>query len=219
METRKTWRMWTLRLAGCLALGALLASGPAVRACVISGTGTADLVQTGDYAGWYKYTYEVTWNLSKGLSHLDLVLKPGCTQEDHRIVFETELGGAYDGESTGECWNSGKPVVFTVPYEGMFAPNGDASINLTKALVKWEPYENGDEPGKKGIGQFWFYANILPEYGSFDNVFAGKYGQNTVFGDLTGAYPSCEIIPEPATAVLFLGGLGLTVLSGRRRRA
>ncbi len=219
METRKTWRTWTLRLAGCLALGALLASGSAARASVISGTGTADLVQTGDYAGWYKYTYEVTWNLSKSLSHLDLVLKPGCTQDDHHIVFETELGGAADGESTGECWNPNKPVVFTVSYEGMFEPNGDPSIKLAEALIKWEPYENGDEPGKKGVGQFWFYANILPEYGSFDNVFAGKYGKNKVFGDMTGAYPSCEIIPDPATAVLLLGGLGLTVLSGRRRRA
>ena len=199
METRKTWRTWTLRLAGCLALGALLASGPPARACVISGTGTADLVQTGDYAGWYKYTYEVTWNLSKGLSHLDLVLKPGCTQDDHHIVFETELGGAYDGESPGEGWDPGNPVVVTVSSEGMFEPNGD--------------------PGKTGVGQFWFYANILPEYSTFDNIVVAKSGQNKVFGDMTGAYPSCQVIPEPATAVLLLGGLGLTVLSERRRRA
>ncbi|MGB2614650.1 MAG: PEP-CTERM sorting domain-containing protein [Phycisphaerae bacterium] len=219
METRKTWRTWTLRLAGCLALGALLASGPPAGAGVISGTGTADLVQTGDYAGWYKYTYEVTWNLSKGLRHLDLVLKPGCTQDDHHIVFETELGGAYDGESTGEGWDPGNPVVFTVSYEGMFEPNGDPSIPLTAPLIKWEPYDLGDEPGKTGVGQFWFYANILPEYSTFDNVVVAKSGQNKVFGDMTGAYPSCQVIPEPATAVLLLGGLGLTVLSERRRRA
>ena len=151
----------------------------------------------------------------------DLVLKPGCTQPDHQIVFETALGGAYDGLSTGDDWNPAKPVVFTVSYDGAFKPQGDPSIHLTAPLIKWEPDETNDEPGKKGAGQFWFYANILPGYGTFDDVLAAKYGRNKIFGDLTGAYPSCQTIPEsapePVTLVLLgLGGVGL-VLTRRRR--
>ena len=204
-------------LASLVGLVGTLVWPAAAEAGLISATGTAELVQGGDYAGWYKYTYDLTWDLTKGLSHWDLILKPGCTQPDHEIVFETALGGAYDGLSTGDDWSPSQPVVFTVSYEGMFEPQGDPSIHLTAPLIKWEPYDLGDEPGKKGVGQFWFYANILPEYSTFDNVVVAKSGQNNVVGDMAGAYPSCQTIPEPATVVLLgLGGVGI-VLSRRRR--
>jgi len=216
MESHEARCLWTRCLTACLAAVLSLAWAGEAGAGLISATGTAELVQGGDYAGWYKYTYDLTWDLKKGLSHWDLLLKPGCTQPDHQIVFETALGGASDGLSTGDGWKPSKPVVFTVSYEGMFEPQGDPSINLTAPLIKWEPDETYDEPGKKGTGQFWFYANILPEYGTFDDVLAAKYGRSKIFGDLDGAYPSCQIIPEPATLVLLgLGGVGI-VLTRRR---
>ena len=202
-------------LASLVGLVGALVWPAAAETSLISATGTAELVQGGDYAGWYKYTYDLAWDFTKGLSHWDLVLKPGCTEPDHQIVFETALGGPYDGLSTGDGWSPGQPVVFTV--EGMFKPQGDPSINFTAPLVKWEPDETYGEPGKTGAGQFWFYVNILPEMGTFDNVVAAKFGTDKVFGDLTGAYPSCQTIPEPATLVLLgLGGAGI-VLTRRRR--
>ena len=216
MRSPKTRTVYAVLASLAVLVGALVWPA-AAEACLISATGAAELVQGGDYAGWYKYTYDLTWNLTKGLSHWDLILKPGCTQPDHEIVFDTGIGGPYDGLSTGDGWKPSKPVDFTVPYEGMFEPQGDPSSHLTAPLIKWEPYETYDEPGKKGTGQFWFFANILPEYSTFDNVVAAKYGKKKVFGDLAGAYPSCQTIPEPATVVLLgLGGVGI-VLTRRRR--
>ena len=76
-------------LATLVGLVGALVYPAAAEASIISATGTAELVQTGEYAGWYKYTYEVTWILTKGLSHWDLVVKPRCTTPDHQIVFKS----------------------------------------------------------------------------------------------------------------------------------
>jgi hypothetical protein len=199
-----------------LAMAALsLGWGADAGASVISAVGSAELISEGAFAGWYKYTYDVTWSLSRGLSHWDLVLKPACTQEDHLFVFDTDIGGAFDGLSTGKNWSSSKPVVFTVSYEGDFEARGDPSIGLTNPLVKWEPIA-GDDPRKYGVGTFWFYSNVIPEYGTFDDIVVGKYGRYTKYGDLTGAYPSCQVIPEPFTVGLLGVGVVLTMLTRRR---
>jgi len=204
-------------LALALAMAALsLGWGADAGASVISAVGSAELISEGAFAGWYKYTYDVTWSLSRGLSHWDLVLKPACTQEDHLFVFDTDVGGAYDGLSTGKNWSTGDPIVFTVSYEGDFEASGDPSIGLTSPLMKWEPNENNNQPGKRGVGTFWFYANVIPEYNTFEDVVVGKYSRYTKYGDLTGAYPSCEVIPEPFTVGLLGVGTILTMLTRRR---
>jgi len=207
------YRRWTMRtccLAAVLALVCLLVPAARARASIIEGVGTVERVTEGPYLGWYKYTYEVTWNLSHGLSHLDVVHKPGCLADDHVLWFDTDWGGSADGLSTDDDWKPGDPISLTVPYEGTFGPGGDPSTGLTSPLVKWEP--TGSEPGKQGVAQFWYYANIIPEYGTFDDVVVAKAGRYVVLGDLTGAYPSCSVIhaPEPATLALLLFGVGVT---------
>jgi len=209
-------------MAVAVAVSLVLASG-VLEAGLISATGAAEKVTAGDYAGWYKYTYEVTWSqFDYGLSHLDIVLKEGCAAADHLYVFDVaDLGLTEDGHSTGEDWHSGDAVIFTVSYKGEFQAISDPGWpggSLPGPLVKWDAIEDGDEPGKQGVGEFWFYANILPEDGTFDDVLAAKYGQDKVFGDLDGAYPSCQIIPEPATLVLMAVGGVATFLARRRRK-
>ena len=63
----------------------------------ISGTSTATLLTDGPYAGWYLYEIKVEWNLNRGLSHWELILKPGCAKSDHLIEFPNPASS-----STGE---------------------------------------------------------------------------------------------------------------------
>ena len=78
----------------------------------------------GPYSGWCKYTYTVTWDLSKSLSHLDLVM-PDCSTEGRvQFAFDTEAGGGEEGHSTRSDYHTGQPVVFSVPYAGAFEPRG-----------------------------------------------------------------------------------------------
>jgi len=207
---------WTGRV-GLLVLVGVLVPALSAEAGVISATGSAEWIDQGDWSGWYKYTYTIEWSLDRGLSHLDLLLKPGCIEEDHQFGFDTDTGGLYDGQSTGKRRRCGDPVVFTVFYEGRFEVSGDPSLGISVPLVKWEPVETRDGPGKQGTGQFWFYSNVVPEYGNFDDVVVAKYGRCKVTGNLTGAYPSCHIIPEAGTVGLMVAGFGVLAVLRRRR--
>jgi hypothetical protein len=171
----------------------------------ISGTSTATFLTDGPYAGWFLYEVNVEWNLNRGLSHWDLILKPGCAKPDHLIEFPDPAGSS--GAESG-----------VVHWTGYFELK-DKSLDpdLYNPLLKYEPQGNDDD-GKTGSGTFYFYSNILPEYkGPYQNVLVAKNGnQPDIWGDLTGAYPSCTV-PEPATITLLGGGL-LIFLSKKRSR-
>lgn len=207
--------LWVSVVAGiCMVLVACAQAD----AYLISALGTAEQITAGDYAGWYKYSYDVEWNLAKGLSHLDLVLKDGCAQEDHLFAFAPDTGEAGDGLSTGDNWHVGDPISLTVAYSGSVELAGDPSIGLGGVLAKWEP--TGGQPGKQGVGTFWFYSNVIPEYGEYEGIVIAKNGRNATSGDLSGAWPSCSVphTPEPGTLALLVWGLVAVVVRRRQGR-
>jgi len=160
----------------------------------INGFSTATEIFEGEYEGWYYYEIEVDWNLEQDISHWDLILKPGCAEDDHLI------------ESASGISNGG-----LITWLGYFERKGDKSMNpdITYPVVKFEPE---GEPGSSGSGTFWFYSNIEPEYlGPYIDTVAAKAGTTDTYGPLEGAYPSCNVSPEPATVLLLGAGSLLLV--------
>lgn len=181
----------------------------------INGTSTATLITGGPYDGWYLYEMSIEWDLDgqgAGLSHWDLVLLAGCALPDHLIEFDTPAG-----YSTTETEPT-NPMA--MGWTGYFNREGDPSAGISEPVVKYNSpfYPETAQPGEQGYGTFSFYANIIPEYGTYQDALVAKagVGVDSVYGDLTGAYPSCTIIPEPAT-VLLLGLGGLFAFRARRK--
>jgi len=180
----------------------------------IAGTSTATLITGGPYDGWYLYELAIEWDLDgpgTGLSHWDLVLYAGCAEVDHLIEFDSPAG-----YSTTET-EPANPIA--MGWSGYFNRGGDPGAGITDPVLKYnDPFfpENA-QPGEQGYGTFSFYANIIPEYGAYENALVAKagVGADPVYGDLVGAYPSCTIIPEPTTVLMLAFG-SLLLLNKRR---
>jgi len=200
-----------MKLLPLLAPFVILLVVSAADAATISGESTAALETTGPYAGWYRYDFTVTWDLEAGagLSHWDLLMKMGCAEPDHLYASDDPAGYSNSEE---------EPENMTaVSWTMSFLPGGDPTTGSTGPAIKYEHADNPSaNPGPQGTGNFWFYSNVIPEFGTFENALVGKSGSGTVtFGTLTGDWPSCSI-PEPGTMILIAVGV-LPILSGLKR--
>ena len=225
--TLRQWLSPDFRRLGLVVLACLLVPASGSLADVIQGNisavGTVEEAGTWDGYLWYRYTYTVTWSdFDHGLSHMSLLQLAGCAELDHLYLFPMDRGEAWDGRSTDDDWEVGDPVDYTVLYEGsLLRTGGDPSLDPDVSppelpVVKYEPCDGGSEPGKSGVGEFSFIANIEPKTGTLENAVLAKHDGMVAVGDLTGVYPRCTITPEPATMALL--GLGLGGLIAWRRR-
>jgi hypothetical protein len=206
----------------------------------ISAQSTATLITDGEYTGWYKYQLDVNWNLNKRFSQWDLILKPGCAASDHIIVFPCPAGYS-SGQRHDIIWGRRHNITwgrrYDVTWLGIFKRNGDRrpdpiffprfagfSRGRRHDITWLDPdildpviiYKTAHgRPGKSGSSTFFFISNIIPEYDTYEDVVVAKAGCHDTYGTLTGDYPSCTIIPEPATILLL--GSGLVILFGKKQ--
>jgi len=191
--------MKILRTTGLLfALGLVLAAIPAAAECSLYGEITA-LPNEGDpELGYWCYTLEVTWDTGDptALSHLDLVIDtPAGTCECSQIVDAlsfADIAGSSDGVPDG-CM---------VDYYAEINCNGDPSIPGDEGIIiKWEPIEEGCEPGPTGTGHFTFYSDYAPVPVNADlPVLIEKNSGESCSGTITGVFPGLECDPVSAEA-------------------
>ncbi len=177
----------------------------------ISGTSTATLLEDGEHAGLYLYEIDIEWDLNYShcadLEKWLLKLKSGCSDPDHLFEFDTVAGYSTSQHHPGDPSSMG--------WSGSFIEE----ILPDLPIIKYgKPYFPAcAQSGSEGHGTFWFYSNVIPEYGTYGDVLIGIDGCKVVKGDLTGDYPSCRIMPMPEPATICMLGMGGGLLLMRKK--
>ena len=195
-----------MKLATTLvALVAVFALAPSMASAECMINGNISVEETNSPLGAFTYTLDVTWDMGSqhGLSHLDLLVdveNGTCSCDDfaNYISFDA-ISGSSDGENG--C---------TVDYYTELACNGDPSIGIEGILFKFEPYEDGCEPGPTGSGSFVFYSD-LPGVPVNEQILAliDKASQDYCTGTLTGVFPgmACDPVATDGQSLDSLKGL------------
>jgi len=170
----------------------LFGAQAAMAECFIGGTISAS--PNPDLSGpTWMYTMVVTWDTGNNysLSHANLLLDTAggtCTCQD----FSDALSW---GSPVGS--SDGTPAPCTVDYEGFLECSGDPSIpGVDGFLLKFEPIEEGCEPGPTGTGTFVFYSH-LPPVPIDEEILSvvDKHALQYCFGHLSGDFPAMACDP------------------------
>ncbi len=149
----------------------------------VSGTVTAQFIDSGPFAGLYKYTAEISWTTTQGLSNI--TLDCGFGQCPEAACEQTYLFESPGGTGTGDgC---------TVEFDGEFNCQGNPSIGVTDPILKWDVV--GDcEAENTGTATLCFFTNLGPHPDAPLPIFIAKNGQNVCSGTIQGDCPAAPCI-------------------------
>jgi len=176
----------------------LLLAASAHGQCAITGDLSAAPSGDAGLPAWM-YTLVVTWDtdVEFALSHLNLLMDPvggTCDCADFAGALTlVDPAGSSDGE--GGC---------SVDYNAFLECGGDPSIpGVDGILLKFEPVEEGCEPGPTGTATFVFYSDLGPVPVDEDILsLVDKHAGEFCFGNLTGEFPgmACNPVPGEGTS-------------------
>lgn len=174
-----------------LTLAVMMTAQLAFAECDISGTIVATPNPSLSGPAWV-YTLTIDWDTGSqnALSHMDLLLDTStgtctCADFSDALSWDDPIGSS-----------SGDPSC-TVDYTGGLECSGDPSIpGVDNILLKFEPIEEGCEPGVTGTATFVFYSNLGPAPVDEDILsLVDKFANNNCFGSLSGDFPSMSCDP------------------------
>ncbi len=183
-------------LSAVLPLILFIGTADRASAQCLSGTRTAELQQSGPFAGLYKYTLDLSWDLPQGLSNVTLDCGLGacpalaCVEP---YFFDAPAGSSENTPGPGVC-------VTTTLYSGEFNCMGNPSIGVTVPVIKWDADPATCEPHTVASGTLWFYTAAGPAPNSQAAIIAIKDGQNVCEGTVVGDCPAvCTVPVDEAT--------------------
>lgn len=192
-RTRHTLAYWTslALLAGVLAIAPAAQAQTSRPPCpLLNAQSTALRMTTGPYAGLYRYTIAITWDVGvHDPSHIDVIIGLDnclCVCDPRLFKFDSPGGTSTGINAGGGC---------TVPYAGSYVCKGDPSIkNMTTGpAIKFEPDETLCSTNEAGTGTFVFYSPLPPSPNDIQpNAIAIKHGNDTCFGPILGSLPLCD---------------------------
>jgi hypothetical protein len=183
-------------------------TGPLSATPLITGTSSSTFIDNGQYSGLYRYDVSISW---KGRRNLDeiIILLNNNLDESQQFLFPEPAGSSTAYRSPG----------ILTTWTGTFVDNQNSKLFNGKEYIQFAAsiLPAKGRLGRGGFGTFTFYSDLAPDFGLHDNILVeyGGHGQKN-YGDVSGALPSVQIIPEPATIALI--GIGGFMLFFRKKR-
>jgi len=186
-------------LSATIPVAPALAQAPHVPCPLLSAHSSVEYVTQGEFAGTYRYTIDLTWDLGRrDPTHLDILvgLKDcACVCDTRLFRFVTPAGTSNGVSLSGACL-----VSYTADYRCL----GDPSIAGTAlgAAIRLHAVDDGCENDGAGTGTFVFYSPLPPGgEGMYADAIALKQGSSTCYGMLLGELPMCDCtVPAGATS-------------------
>jgi len=157
---------------------------------VLSAHSAAEYVTAGEFAGTYRYTIDLRWDLGRrDPTHLDILvglLDCSCVRDARLFQFVSPAGTSTGVSLAGACL-----VSYVADYRSM----GDPAIQGTTpgAAIRLRAVDDGCTNDGSGTGRFVFYSPLPPGgEGQYGDAIALKQGLNTCYGVLVGALPMCD---------------------------